>query len=275
MKLLLICNTAIIEHIFNLVCKRLGIDLNIERNTKFQGKFDFIIVDQPFIGSDFLKLKRFTKKLAAINSEELSYDLPSDFVVPRPFLPTKLEAILKEQIKILKDEIENGHNFDIFKDSLVKDNYIEDSQSFNEMQEKESDLAEDFFETLIEDDFDDGFFKKNDLDDESIVSLNSIRQGGVLDKSELKKINSFLDDKSENIQKLEERDWKDITDIIDDALDEVKDYEFDLEKEDYTLVLNRFKMDELKPLLLKLNQNIIDRLARNEVINLKISLKGE
>ena len=143
------------------------------------------------------------------------------------------------------------------------------------MQEKESDLAEDFFETLIEDDFDDGFFRKNDLDDESIVSLNSIRQGGVLDKSELKKINSFLDDKSENIQKLEERDWKDITDIIDDALDEVKDYEFDLEKEDYTLVLNRFKMDELKPLLLKLNQNIIDRLARNEVINLKISLKGE
>lgn len=275
MKLLLICNTAIIEHIFNLVCKRLGIDLNIERNTKFQGKFDFIVVDQPFIGSDFLKLKRFTKKLAAINSEELSYDLPSDFVVPRPFLPTKLEAILKEQIKILKDEIENGHNFDIFKDSLVKDNYIEDSQSFNEIQEKESDLAEDFFETLIEDDFDDGFFKKNDLDDESIVSLNSIRQGGVLDKSELKKINSFLDDKSENIQKLEERDWKDITDIIDDALDEVKDYEFDLEKEDYTLVLNRFKMDELKPLLLKLNQNIIDRLARNEVINLKISLKGE
>lgn len=275
MKLLLICNTAIIKHIFNLVCKRLGIDLNIERNTKFQGKFDFIVVDQPFIGSDFLKLKRFTKKLAAINSEELSYDLPSDFVVPRPFLPTKLEAILKEQIKILKDEIENGHNFDTFKDSLVKDNYIEDSQSFNEMQEKESDLAEDFFETLIEDDFDDGFFRKNDLDDESIVSLNSIRQGGVLDKSELKKINSFLDDKSENIQKLEERDWKDITDIIDDALDEVKDYEFDLEKEDYTLVLNRFKMDELKPLLLKLNQNIIDRLARNEVINLKISLKGE
>ncbi|MDX4059556.1 hypothetical protein Q6A89_03375 [Aliarcobacter skirrowii] len=275
MKLLLICNTAIIEHIFNLVCKRLGIDLNIERNTKFQGKFDFIVVDQPFIGSDFLKLKRFTKKLAAINSEELSYDLPSDFVVPRPFLPTKLEAILKEQIKILKDEIENGYNFDTFKDSLVKDNYIEDSQSFNEIQEKESDLAEDFFETLIEDDFDDGFFRKNDLDDESIVSLNSIRQGGVLDKSELKKINSFLDDKSENIQKLEERDWKDITDIIDDALDEVKDYEFDLEKEDYTLVLNRFKMDELKPLLLKLNQNIIDRLARNEVINLKISLKGE
>lgn len=275
MKLLLICNTAIIEHIFNLVCKRLGIDLNIEKNTKFQGKFDFIVVDQPFIGSDFLKLKRFTKKLAAINSEELSYDLPSDFVVPRPFLPTKLEAILKEQIKILKDEIENGHNFDTFKDSLVKDNYIEDSQSFNEIQEKESDLAEDFFETLIEDDFDDGFFRKNDLDDESIVSLNSIRQGGVLDKSELKKINSFLDDKSENIQKLEERDWKDITDIIDDALDEVKDYEFDLEKEDYTLVLNRFKMDELKPLLLKLNQNIIDRLARNEVINLKISLKGE
>ena len=34
MKLLLICNTAIIEHIFNLVCKRLGIDLNIEKNTK-------------------------------------------------------------------------------------------------------------------------------------------------------------------------------------------------------------------------------------------------
>jgi hypothetical protein len=29
---------------------------------------------------------------------------------------------------------------------------------------------------------------------------------------------------------LEKSDWKDISEIIDDALDEVKDYEFDLTK---------------------------------------------
>lgn len=271
MKLLLICNTPIIEHIFALVCKRVNIDLTIEKSTKIKDKFDFIVVDQPFIGKDFILLKKYTKSLAAISSEELNYDMPKEFMIPRPFLPTKLEIILKEQMEALKYRLENDHNLDAF----IDDNRLEvEDIKEDDLDEKVEDrLSEDFFETLIDDDFDDSFFTQDENEDESIVSLDAIRQGGVLDSNELKKINSFLSDNKKEEEKLENIDWKDISQIIDDALEEVKDYEFDAVQEDYHLILNRYKMDDLKPLLTKLNQDLIDRLAKNETVNIKISLK--
>jgi hypothetical protein len=39
------------------------------------------------------------------------------------------------------------------------------------------------------------------------------------------------------------------------------------------LVLNRFKIDELRPLLTKLDQNIIDRLVSGESVDINISIK--
>ena len=277
MKLLLICNTAIIEHIFNLVCKRLSIDLIIEKNTKIKDKYDFIVVDQPFIGNNSASLRKLAKMLLFISSEEIDYNLQKDYLIPRPFLPTKLEAILKEQIEILKQKIENNHNLVDF----VEETKVNlDSKNSEIVEDKEDEtLSEDFFETLIDDDFDSSFFSDDkNSDDESIISLDSIRQGGVLDANEIKKINNVLNEDSESTEEVEvkvidDSDWKDISEIIDDALEEVKEFEFEISKEDYHLILNRHKMDDIKPLLLKLNQDLIDRLTRNETINLKISLK--
>ena len=53
MKILLICDTAIIEHIFILVCKRIKVDLIVQKTTSVDKKYDLIIVDQPFIDNKF------------------------------------------------------------------------------------------------------------------------------------------------------------------------------------------------------------------------------
>ena len=57
MQILLICDTAIIEHIFILVCKRIKVDLIVQKTTSVDKKYDLIIVDQPFIDNKFNKIK--------------------------------------------------------------------------------------------------------------------------------------------------------------------------------------------------------------------------
>jgi len=113
--------------------------------------------------------------------------------------------------------------------------------------------------------------------DESLVNISSLNNGGILDNNELNKINNILkEEKIQNEIELEKSDWKDISSIIDDALEEVREYEFDLVHNDtkiYNLVLNKFDIEELKPFLEKFNQNVINRLVSGEVVDVKISLK--
>lgn len=262
MKILLVCDTAIIEHIFILVCKRLKIDLNVQKTNSIDRKYDLIIVDQPFIDNKFNKIKAQTNRLGAISSEELSFEKQRDFLIPRPFLPTKLEAILKEQIEILQNEQKENKNLSKFisldEEDLVLpvvdfiNDTLEDSDDFSDLS-----FVDDTFDEIEE--------------DESIVSLSALQRGGVLDNLELNKINTILKDNKKEIE--EEADWKDISEIIDEALDEVKDYEFSLDSHKYNLVLNRFKIDELRPLLTKLDQTIIDKLVSGETVDISISIK--
>jgi hypothetical protein len=113
--------------------------------------------------------------------------------------------------------------------------------------------------------------------DESIVSFASLKKGGVLDSKELGRIQSLLNiEPTLNEVEMNEEDWLDLSEIIDKALDEVKDYEFDLNDSGaITLVLSKFTMEELKPLLLKLDQNSIDKLTTGGSLNLELKLKEE
>ena len=101
--------------------------------------------------------------------------------------------------------------------------------------------------------------------------------GGILDHSELSKINNILrEDVIQNEINLEKTDWKDIAAIIDDALDEVKEYEFDLTQtpiKSYNLILSNFHINELRPLLEKFDQTVIDRLSSGESVDVRLSLK--
>lgn len=267
MKILLICDTAIIEHIFILVCKRIKVDLIVQKTTSVDKKYDLIIVDQPFIDNKFNKIKRLTTRLGAISSEELSFEKQRDFLIPRPFLPTKLEAILKEQIDLLLSEKKYSKNLSKFV-SIEDEEFVVPVVDFINDSLDDSTDFDNYDDLSFVDDVDD---LVDENEDESIVSLSALQKGGVLDNLELNKINTILKDDKKQIN--DEADWKDISEIIDEALDEVKDYEFSLDNNKYHLVLNRFKIDELRPLLTKLDQNIIDRLVSGESVDINISIK--
>jgi hypothetical protein len=261
MKLLLICETNIIKDIFTLISKKLNIELIIQdiidtKNTSY----DLIIVDQNFIDDKFNSLKQNSKRLGAISSEELPFDKARDFIIPRPFLPTKLETILKDEIEDIKKEES--------KTAYTRKNY----ESFEEDTEVTIPVV-DYMESLV----DDVYNEIEEESDESVITIASLKEGGVLDKNELSKINSLLFSQPNISDEIEENDWKDISDIIDDALDEVREYEFDLSNSEdkYELILTNHKMNELKPLLSKLNQNLIDSLANGEAVDITLKLKKD
>jgi hypothetical protein len=280
--LLLVCETTIIEHIFTLVCKRLNIKLTTQRNTNINQKFDLIVIDQNFVDDKFNLNKQYSRKLGAISSEELPFDKARDFIIPRPFLPTKLEAMIIEQIKYIKEEKdEESSNKRI---SFAKNSYEEEDEEVtipivkyvDSLDEKKDDYNQEIKSkshnenTYDEDDYED--------EDESIVHLQSLKTGGILDHGELSKINDILrEDNIQNEINLEKNDWKDISAIIDDALAEVKEYEFDLTAispvKPYNLVLSNFSINELRPLLEKFDQTVIDKLSSGETVNVKMSLK--
>ena len=264
MTILLICDAAIIEHIFTLVCKRLHIKLTIQKTNSVNEKFDLIIIDQSFIDDKFNTIKQFSKKLGAISSEELSFDKSRDFIIPRPFLPTKLEEILIEQIEYIKEEKSKEKELEL-------NRYEEDEDVFVPITKKYIESLDSKNTNYSDDDL------YEEEDDESIISSNSLNIGGILDHRELSKINNILrEDVIQNEINFEKTDWKDIAAIIDDALDEVKEYEFDLTQspiKHYKLVLSDFHINELRPLLEKFDQTVIDRLSSGESVDIRLSLK--
>ncbi|MGA1939464.1 hypothetical protein [Arcobacter sp. YIC-310] len=273
MKLLLICETAIIEQIFSLVCKKLNLDLTITDDTSVKENYDLIVIDQSFIDDKFNIIKQYSKRLGAISSEELPFDKSRDFIIPRPFLPTKLQEIIKEEVENIKeDEKAATEKFiNTPRHSNLEDDYFEDEEVTIPITEYVESLADDIYSD-IEDD-----------NDESIVSLASLKEGGVLDDNELNKINNIL--KEEEIQNevaMDQQDWKDISDIIDDALEEVKEYEFNLDEGQgesellpYKLVLSDYSINELKPFLEKFNQEVIDKLSSGKSVDIRLVLKDK
>ena len=275
MNILLICDTAIIEHIFTLVCKRINVNLTVQKTNIVNEKYDIIIVDQSHIDDKFNVFKQHTKKLGAISSEELSFDKSRDFIVPRPFLPTKLESLILEQMRMIQEDEEYEKNRKVENVVPKFDSYDDEDDDFIVPV---VDYVKSIDEQPILEDENEEF--NLDEEDESIISLSKLKSGGVLDSSELTKINDILrEDTIQNEINFEKNDWKDINAIIDDALAEVKEYEFDLQQaptiKPYNLILSNFNINELRPLLEKFDQSVIDRLSSGETVDVKISLKDK
>ena len=274
MTLLLICETPIIEQIFALVCKKLNVELTISDNTDVNENFDLIVVDQDFINDKFNIIKQFSKRLGAISGEELPFDKSRDFLIPRPFLPTKLQELLKDEIDDLsaseeKEALRQRESFLNSNNTIIEDDYYEDDEVTIPVTDYVESLADDVFHNI------------EDENDESIVSVASVKEGGVLDDLELTKINQILkEDQVHDEVAIDTEDWKDINDIIDDALEEVKEYEFNLDNGQgkseilpYKLVLSDYNMEDLKPLLEMFNQEIVDKLSNGESVDIRLVLK--
>jgi len=253
MNLILITNTEIIIKIFSLVCKKLDLNLSIRNDLDIKEDVEIIVVDEEFINDDFNKLKLHTKKLGAITAEELSFDKSRDFIITRPFLPAKLLELLKDEMEYIKDDSTTHQD--------IRNNINEEEVITNYVESLADDVAYDIQED----------------NDESIVTIASMNQGGVLDNNELHKISDILhDDDIQNKVVVDQQDWKDISEIIDDALSEVNEYEFDIDydrPEPIKLLLNNYNIDELKPFLQKFDQNVIDRLSNGEDVDVTLSLK--
>lgn len=255
MKLLLISKTPIVIQIFNLVCKKIDLKFKVQGDNEVGAKFDLIIIDKEFIDDRFNIIKQYSKKLGAIVSEELPFEKARDFVIPRPFLPLQLQSILEDHIQIIKDE-------------------EKEELSHKKIFENNTSEVVDYVESLA----DDIAMDIEDESDESIITLASLKDGGILDDGELNKIQDILHEEEiqDEIQQLDEEDWLDLSDIIDKAIDDVKDYEFDPEtSEPIKLLLTDHNMNELEPLLTKLDQNTVDLLTSGKVVDIQLKLKGK
>ena len=257
MKLLLLSKTPIIIQIFKLICVKLELEYKNDISKKIQEKYDLIVLDEEYIVKDFSHIKQYARRIGIISKDKLSTDTASDFEITRPFLPKQLNDILEEQIVFLKNEVLEEIKQE---EENMKDESLVNIDELNSYVDSIADY--------IVDDID------ND-NDESIVSFSSLNEGGVLDSSELSKINQILLDSSvEDAYELDQREWKDLSDVIDEALNEVKEYEFSDSNKSIDLILNQYNLDELSPLFSIVDQSINDRLTRGESIDIRLSLKA-
>lgn len=299
-KIILVSKTPIIIQIFTLICKKLSLDLEVINSTQLDSKVDIIVIDHDFIDDRFNILKTYSKRIGAISKEDLSFDIANDFLIPLPFLPSYLQQVLEEQITILnqktptKQYVSNVQN-DLEDDQFLKDEFAFDEDDIkqiksnvekNKIEDGESSAVE-YLESLASDIATD----INDESDDSIISISAVKGGGVLDLSELSKIEDLVDFKStvkiDNIDKSigsmpkepiedEDKEWQDLTSIIDQAILEVNSSTNFISNDDklpIEILLNKYQLDQLTPLLTLLDQNLIDMLSKGENVLLELKLE--
>ena len=276
MNLLLISKTAIIKQIFKLVTIKLEIELTVSEENTTDQNYDFIVIEDELLNDEF-KTSSYCKKFGVISKNINNIKVENDFSIAKPFMPSTLLAKLEEQILSL---LSSSNTTDTKQEKVVHETILEIQEEKHEPKEnltskdiEEINDSEDFLDTLAQDISEEII----DENDESIVSTAVIEDGGILDNQELNKIQDILDFNSQNTFKLDEEslgdeDWLDLSDIIDKAIDEVREYQFK-SNEPIKLVLNNYSMNELSPLLHKLDQKIIDSLTNGEEINLKLKIE--
>lgn len=265
----LISDTQIVQKIFYLLSIKLKFKLNITTNFDDNFTSDILIVDEHFINDKFNFLKRYTKKLGAISSIELGFNKAKDFTINKPFLPSELEEVLVQNFNIL----DNPHKFTYDPHSIKFDQTFESSpkpfvnfelkQSNDDLEQIADDIANDI----------------EDLNDDSIVRFKSPKTDGILDKTELAKIKKILENQEKPKEELEAiidealedtSEIYEISEIIDKTIDELQ--EKAQKQRSVKVSLNVKELEELKPLLGKLDKNVLEELSNGA--NLEIHLKA-
>jgi hypothetical protein len=252
MNLLLISKNTIIKQIFNLVSNKLNFNLTILDVNIVSKKFDIIVIEDTIYDNNF-PIRDYSKRFGIITKSNNNYKNSSDFLLTKPFLPSTLISVIKDQITTLENVTKDKKE--------IKANIKEDKK-----------IEENIVNNILND--------INEENDESVVSATFVTKGGILDSNELSKIQNILEDNSDSLDDLssiksnsnnQDDEWIDLADIIDKAIEEVKEYQFD-SKEPIKLILNEYSMNDISALLNKLDQNIIDDLVNGEEITLKLKV---
>jgi len=267
----LLSNVDIVKQIFTLVCKKLSINISIINDIQLLEKTDLLIVDSEFLENKQVNYQEYSSKVIIIANK--NENINSDFeIFYKPFLPSVLEIFLKniniEDTRLNNEKSINqifNNSIDIEEEKVQEDN-LDDLISFVDEISNEKEI-ENFneYDELGEDDI---TIKKEDLE-----------SGGVLDALELDKLFDMINEdnnehKIDTKTQMAEKDWIDLSDIIDTAIEDVQEYKFEEDK-DIELILNNYSMSELSPLFNKLNQNIINFLSDGREIRLKLRLKND
>jgi hypothetical protein len=111
-----------------------------------------------------------------------------------------------------------------------------------------------------------------------VVKKEQLGHGGILDKDELSRLSSMINEGTNGYSshkiKSKKDNWNELSEIIDQAIDDLPEYEYD-EVKPTELILNKYSLDELSPLLKQLNKNMVDNLAEGNEIILKIRLDND
>lgn len=297
--LILISKKPVVIQIFTLVCKQLHLSLEVIHEAQVDHKADLIVVDNDLISDRFNILKSYCKRIGAISKEELSFDIANDFTITMPFLPSTLYEILDKQIILIDKRAKSKvyvSNVEIpDEDEQILDEYLpEDSyedefiiDDFNPKKEQtpqinDTENAVDYLESLA----DDIAFNMEEENDDSVVSISSINQGGVLDNKELSMIEDIINETASEQSKIQnipnfneektEDEWVDLSSIIDQAIDEVNVTENITESiaDDSSLnvLINNYDLEQLKPLLKLLDQHSVDTLSEGSEVNIRLKL---
>jgi len=249
----LVTNTNIISKIFTLVCTKLEVNLNIINNNEDIKSTDILIIDDNlFDVNSIIRYKAICTNISIIAKEKI-YEYESFNVIKKPFLP----SLLTEQL----DNIINKSN--------LNDKIIATKEENLNIDDGVNDLV-DFIDSIEED-------KLNSYEEieDIYVSKEDLGRGGVLDKEELDILHDMISDSNEIIEEIQiaedKNDWLELSEIIDKAIDDVQAIDLN---DELILILNKYSMDELSPLLNKLNQNCIDKLSSGQELLLKIKLEN-
>lgn len=284
--LILVSRKPIVIQIFTLVCKKLNLILEVIPEAQIDHKVDIIVMDNEFINDRFNIIKSYCKIIGAISKEELPFGMANDFILPSPFLPSTLQDLLEKQINILNERMNSKtyiSNIEVEDDSrAIEDDFTMNmDNSIESFDENDPSTSVDYLESLADDIASD----MKEETDESVVSMASVNQGGVLDTNELSMIDNILKDDAPptedlspsyvDIEEQNDDEWVDLSSIIDQAIDEVNTVDGIYDKFDnkpIKLLLNDYQLDELKPLLSMLDQSIIDSLTDGDTVNLQLKI---
>ena len=249
----LVSDNDIISKIFLLVTKKLSLNMDIYPNDDISTKYEYIIVDDE-VAVDIKQIDLKTSNLILLSSE-LTTNTFYDHVIKKPFLPSDLFKILEEIIN--KEEIVQKKETTIVEEPKIQEEYPQDTESLYK-------LVDNVVETLdIEE----------SIEDVSI-DRSSLGFGGVLDNEELTKLGNILNDATPNISNnnKDDEEWIELSQIVDRAIDELE-IMANNEIKPINLQINKQNLNEIKPLLKKLNQEIIDALVEGSEITLKLRLE--
>ena len=281
--LVLVSKTPIVIQIFNLIAKKLHLELEVISSVELDHKVDIVVVEKSMVDDNFNSLKTQCKLIGTISNDPMPFELANDFLIPNPFLPSTLQELLEVQIQ----ELEKRAKAKVYATKIDHINEpIEDDTtevSLEQLPNNEADIALDYIDSLASNIAHD---VKEDIDD-SIVHISSVEKtlGGVLDQHELSKLEDIIDYSTPKLENVanddtstdDDEQWMDLSSIIDKAIDELNttDKLYDkLEIKPIKLLLNDYSMNELKPLFELLNQDIIDAIADGQEIILQLKLES-